>query len=330
MKMKSRNSLLHIGLVLLMATACAFVSCDRPPKTVAKVRKIQILQLGTYPVIDSVVTGFKDRSAELFGGTVQLTILNGNFDSMTLSTLARQMSSSDADLLVSVTTPATGTVVGANRGSKPLVFTFVSNPPSVGFNGPGTLPNTTGLSDVVDYEGTLRMIRNILPQATTIGYLLTRSEENAQVVYNGFQEKAPGFGFRLVVAGIGDERDVRPAAEMLAPKVDLFLLGGDNTVAKAIDTLLMSAKAQTKPVPVFACDIESVKNGAIAAYSVDYKQMGRRTAEICGLILGGADPNRMDVEHFPATALVLNDTSAKIFHVNIPPDLRREAKLIVP
>jgi putative tryptophan/tyrosine transport system substrate-binding protein len=319
---------LFIGLALLISLLGS--GCDKAPEPKGKVRKISLLQLGTHPVIDSVVAGFQQKAKALFGNDVQLTILNGNFDSMTLNTHARQMTSSDADLLVSVTTPATGTLVGVNRGYKPLVFSFVSNPKSVGYNGLGSLPNTTGLSDVVDYERTLKLIRAVLPKVTNIGYLITRSEENAQVVYEGFKEKASEYGFKLIVAGIGDERDVRDAAESLAPQVDIFLVGGDNILAKAINTLLTVAKSSSPPRPVFSCDEESIKSGAIAGYSVDYHTMGGRTAEICGLILGGADPNKMQVERFTANKLILNDGAAKTFNITFPADIRREAAEIIP
>lgn len=256
-----------------------------------------------------------------------MTYYNGNFDLSTIGVLAKQMVASEADVLVSVTTPATGQLIGANRGLKPLIYTFVSEPEALGYKGPGSLPNTTGLSDRVNYKRSLDLIRALLPTAKKIGFLLTASEPNAVTIHREFLQIAPKYGFEIITATIGQATDIRTAAETLAPRVDLFLFGGDNTIASGFEALLIPANA--RKLPVFACDEESVTRGAIAAVSVDYKDMGKSTAEMCAAVLGDADPNRIPYKQYTASRLILNAKTARYLGLVFPDAIKYSADLIL-
>ena len=318
-------------VVLLALVGLAFLglSCsgDGGQASQQEPKKIAVLQLGTHPVIDAVVRSLDDHTRELFGDRVQVIKYNANFDINTLTTMARQMVASDATVLVGITTPASGQLIGANRGLKPLVFTFVSDPGQIGYKGPGSMKNITGLSDQVQYERTLDTIRMIMPNAKRVGYLLTRSENNAIVIHHEFAALAPSRGFEIITAEIGQVTDIRTAAETLAPRVDLFLFGGDNTIASGLGAMI--AAASSHRIPVFACDEESVQNGAVCAYSVDYPAMGRRTAEVCAIVLGGADPGRIPLEIFVAEKLIVNKKAAQKVGLSLPQDLIKKASRVI-
>lgn len=324
------NRLKHFlsgGLIVIVLLSLSLTGCDRERSGMKASKKIAVLQFGTHPVIDSVVSGFETRIKQVHGDKVSVVKYNGNFDLNTVSVLSKQMVASDADILIGVTTPASGQLIGANRGMRPLVFTFVSEPKAIGYTGPKSLKNTTGLSDQVDYEKTLQLIKIVKPQAKTIGYLLTRSESNALAIYEGFKTAAPGAGLKIITATIGQASDIRTAAEMLAPKVDTFLFGGDNTVASAIDVLISTARGRN--IPIFACDEQSVERGAVAAYSVDYRKMGEKTADISSQILSGGNPEEIPVEIFTGSRLVINENAAKAFRITIPVTLSSKADRII-
>lgn len=299
--------------------AVVLTSCSQQqqqPQGQAKPKRIAVLQLGKHSVIDKVVSGIEDRSKEIYGPKAHVEIYNANFNFNELSILANQMVASGPDVVVGVTTPASGELIGANRGALPMVFTFVSEPKDIGYTGPGTPPNTTGLSDLVEYKKTLAMIRNVMPNAKTIGYLLTKSENNAVTIHTEFEKLAPQFGFTIKTVTINSSQDVKQAAEMLVGSVDVFLFGGDNTIASVLNNLIDTARA--KRVPVFACDEESVEKGAVAAYSVPYYEMGRRTTDFCGLILSGATPAAIPYETWRGTKLVVNAKIASELGVTLP------------
>lgn len=301
--------------------------CSEKSQKNKSFHKVAIIQLGTHDVIDSVVAGFERKMKESYGGNATITKYNGNFDMNTIGIMAKQMVASDADILVSVTTPASGVLIGSNRGLHPLVFTFVSQPKEIGYTGMKSLKNTTGLSDQVDYKRTLKMIRLFMPKARKIGYLLTRSESNALAIHEGFQKYASEEGFKIVTATIGHATDIRTAAESLAPNVDLFLFGGDNEIASAIDVLINTVRG--RKLPIFACDENSVEKGAVAAYSVDYNKMGDKTAEICIKILNGENPEIIPLEVFNGTRLIINEKSAREVGILIPSPIYSTAEKII-
>ena len=325
----NKNHLFFIALFIVLPIFC--ISCKDKTSDTSKVSfpesRIAVLQLGTHSVIDTVVKGLQDRTTELYGSNVNVKVYNANFDIAALSMLANQMVASKPSVLVGVTTPAAGQLVGANRGIYPLVFTFVSNPEDIGYFGKGSKPNVCGLSDKVEYKKTLSMIRHIMPDAKEIGYILTRSENNAVTIHKEFSEIAPDYAFTIKTVTINNSQDVRQAAELLVKSSDLFLFGGDNQIMSVINSLIDTANAHK--IPVFACDEESVKKGAAAAYSVPYYEMGRRTADYCGLILSGANPDRVPVEVFTGTKLIINTLACQSLGLDIPQLLIDNADVLV-
>jgi len=322
----------NVNSILLLAAAISastLLGCRKQeaPEQMKGPKKIAVLQYGSHPVIDQVVEGFSDSIHTLYKDSLTVQYLNANFDMLTAGQLSRQAVSSRFDVLISVTTPATGQMIGANRGQIPLIFTFVSNPPDIGYTGPGSLKNVTGLSDEVDYESSLTLIRLLLPRARNIGYLVTRSESNALAVLSGFEEVAPSFGFRIRKAEVNEPGDVRIAARALLDKVDLFLFGGDNNVATAISVLISVARSRN--LPTFACDEQSVERGAVAGYSVDYYDMGAKTAIVADRVLNGAQPDTMPVVRYRSSRLVLNKSAASLTGVVFPDSLLRAAHRII-
>ncbi len=283
---------LAVPLCLLAAAACA------PPQPAPQARshRVAVVQLGVHPIINMVRDGLEKRLHELFGEDVSITLFNGNFDSSALQQGAIQAIGGNFDAVVPLTTPAAQAVVAVRDGRTPIVFSFVTEPASLGYFGPGSLPKITGLADNVPYDQMLRLIRDVFGRDVTIGYLLTTSEANAITIHAEFAKRAATYGLRLVTANITSTADVQQAASALAGTADAFLVGGDHTVVSAVDALLTVAQAHGKPV--FACDRSSIEKGAVAGATVDYGSMGERTAEIVAFVLAGANPERLPVEIF--------------------------------
>ncbi|NTV67127.1 MAG: ABC transporter substrate-binding protein [Chlorobaculum sp.] len=319
---------IYIFLAFIL-TALSLTGCSKSNNNSnsIKVKNIAVLKLGQHPVIDTVVKGFEERFENTFKDKVKISVFSANFDGKTLSVLSKELVASDYSLLVGVTTPASGQLIGAARGIKPIVFTFASDLKALGYRDDNSLPNTTGLSDQVDYERTLLMMREFVPKAKRIGYIVTRSESNAVLIQKGFIKNSPQEGFEVISATIGNVSDIRKAAELLAQKVDVFLVGGDNTLASGLNALIDVARVHK--IPVFANDESSVEKGAIAAYSVDYRQMGSRTADMCALILAGAKPEDVPVEIFHGTKLVINLQAAAETGVNVPIYFQKAAYRVI-
>ncbi len=310
-------------------TICVLVSgCGTPGPQDGEPSMVALLHPGSHPVIEDVVRGFRSRLDELYApGDVNLVLFNAGFDTLELRRLSDQAVRSDADVLVSISTPASSALLERNRGARPLLFSFVTDPGALGYAGPGSLPNATGLSNRIAYGRTLDLILTVIPDAETVGYFFTEDERNARAIHQGFVEAAPAHGMQIRSAVVAGPEELTEAAEAMAPNVDVFLFGGDNSLGNSIGDVLTTGKRHG--VPVFGNEQESVEGGAVGAWSVGYEAMGRRTADLAAAILGGARPDRMPVEVFSSDHLILNREAARYFDLTLPESLLRAAHRII-
>ena len=82
--------------------------------------------------------------------------------------------------------------------------------------------------------------------------------------------------------------DVKSATQAIAEKSDILYAPTDNTVASAIEGMLVAANQAN--TPVFGGATSYVDKGAIASIGFDYYQIGIQTAEYVAAILEGAEP----------------------------------------
>ena len=307
------------AVVLGVIFAFQLASCSPPEKTSTQPHRkpvVRVIQLGNHAVIDRVVTAFDVRIRQLYGTNVDLKYLNANFDSTAISVLSDQAVGANPDVIVGITTPVCMILRGANNGLYPFVFSFVSEPEDIGYFGAGSLPNVTGLSDRVEPRATLKLIRAAMPSAKNIGYILTKSDRSAATIHESFLKYAEEYGFQIRSVLVDGAEDVQKGSEMLAASSDLILFGGDNVIAGVIGVVIEAAR--NKKLPVFACDEQSVEKGAVMALSVPYEDMGSRTADYCGMIIGGAAPDKVPCEVFTGSRLVVNIKACQA--VNLQPD----------
>ena len=96
--------------------------------------------------------------------------------------------------------------------------------------------------------------------------------------------------------------------------VDAFYVGGDNKLVKNIKLLLNIAN--NKKIPVFASDEGSVREGAIAAYSINYTQFGIKTAELSMQVLKNRKSTGINVIMYDKGECVINKTSLDKLNIN--------------
>lgn len=290
-------------------------------------RRVVVLQHGSHPILDQVASGCIERLQELMGSRLVVERRNGGGDKDLLRQQSMVIAGDQYDAIVTIATPATQSMLSVSTGRVPIVFTFVTNPAAVGYSGPGSLPNVTGLVNETGYDGTIDALVQLVPGAREIGYLVS-SEPNARFIQSVFEEKLGRLGLGLRVASIESARDIPQAARALAGQVDAFLVGGDHVLVSSIDTLL--DVANSFDVPVFAVDEGSVARGAVAASTIDYRLLGKRTAEYVLFVLAGAPADSLPVEHYSDFVLVINEEAAKARHLEVPQPILDRARQALP
>jgi len=80
-------------------------------------------------------------------------------------------------------------------------------------------------------------------------------------------------------------------------------------------------------IPFIGLSPSFVKAGALAAFSVDYQDVGRQSAEQALRILGGEEPTHVPMTSPRSISLSLNMNTARQIQVDIEDEIRQRAEL---
>lgn len=279
---------------------------------------IGVVQFGTHPSLDNCFLGV-EQGLQLLDKSYTLDRQDGNFDSATCDTIAKNMVAKKYDLIVAIATPAAVSAYSAAQSSDiPVVFCAVSDPVEAGLVDDAQAPggNCTGTSDQLDLSAQIEMITTLQPEVKSIGVLYTTSEANSISHLRQLKEVVAPFGLEVVEQGVQGAADVPQAAAALAAKVDCINNFTDNNVVSNLQEVL--AKAGEAGIPVYGSEIEQVKNGCLASASIDYVALGGETAAIARQILAGEDPGTIPVAYIAESTPVINTDVAATLNITIP------------
>lgn len=335
--MKTTKKALSLLLILALALA-AFAGCaksaqpatqtpatDTPaeaPAAEAPAKSgcsftVGVIQFGSHPSLDNCYEGV--RQALEASGNVTIDLQNGNFDSATCDTIAKNMVAKNYDMLIGIATPAAVSAYAAAANTDiPVVFCAVSDPVAAGLVDSMEAPggNCTGTSDVLDFAAQLGLITTLQPEAKSIGILYTTSEANSVSQLNQIKAIAPQFGMEIVEQGVQTAADIPQAAAALAAKVDCINNFTDNNVVNNLGILLEQANAAG--IPVYGSEEEQVINGCLASVGIDYVALGNVTGEMALSILAGSDAATMAVRQIMDATPIVNTDVLAAFGIELP------------
>ena len=214
----------------------------------------------------------------------------------------------------------------AMKSDIPVIFTAVTDPVAAELANADGIPigEITGTSDKLPVEQQLKMIREILPDAKTIGIMYTTSEVNSESAIAEYKELAPNYDFEIVDSGISSSADIPLAADTLIGKVDCITNLTDNTVVASLPVIL--SKTSAKNIPVFGSEIEQVKIGCLAAMGLDYVELGKQTGEMAAKVLKGeAKASELNFETIKDAAFYGNTKVAENLGITLPESLTGNA-----
>ena len=275
---------------------------------------------------DGFLEGLKEEGLEE-GKNLTVKVNNAASDMGTAAQIAQSFAADDMDLICAIATPAAQAAYNAamDKGI-PVIYTAVTNPEEAQLADSDGNPvgAVTGTSDQLPVEAQLKMIRELLPEAKTIGILYTTSEANSVYSISQYEKLAGDYGFTLETAGVTSTSEVSLAAADLLDKVDCLTNLTDNTVVSALPSILDAANK--KNIPVFGSEIEQVKIGCLAAEGLDYINLGKETGKMAAKILKGeASAEEMNYELLTDSSLYINQAVADNLGITIPDSMTERA-----
>ncbi len=298
---------------------------------VAQQKSVAVTAIVEHPALDSVRDGVKEGLAAAGfeeGKNLKWQYQSAQGNTGTAAQIARKFVGDRPDVIVAIATPSAQAVAAATK-EIPLVYSAVTDPmaaqlvPSMAPSG----TNVTGVSDVLELDKQIALMKQIVPTAKRVGVVYNPGEANSVVVVKALREALPKQGMSLVEAAAPRTVDVGAAARSLIGKVDLFYTSTDNNVVSAYESLVKVGN--DAKIPMIAADTDSVKRGAIAALGIDYRNLGRQTGAMVARILKGEKPGTIASETSSKLELFVNPGAAEKQGVKLSESVLKSAAQIV-
>ena len=279
---------------------------------------IGISQFGEHGSLDNCRTGFLQglEEAGLKEGTdFEVHYQNAGFDANVATQIGTTFSAENVDMMVAIATPsATACFAAAEDKDIPVVFTAITDPVGAKLDS----GNITGTSDVLPVAGQLQLIRDLQPNAKTVGIVYTTSEDNSIYSIGVYEDLAADYGLAIETVGVAEQAEVTQAVDTLISRgVDCISNLTDNTVVGVLPAIL--EKTNEAGIPVYGSEVEQVKLGCVAGSGLDYIKLGIQTGQMAAKILRGEttcqDTPYEIIENFD---LYINPESLGAMGISIP------------
>lgn len=271
-------------LVLAMVAVALII----PGAALAKTFKIGVTVIVSHPALEADQQGFEKAIAEA-GLEAEYDYQNAQGDMANATTIAQKFKNDELDLVHAIATPTSQAAVKVIK-NKPIVYSSVTDPVDAGLvktMGPsGT--NVTGISDAWPIERQIELYHQMVPSAKKWGTVYNAGDANSVKSIGWTRDAMKKFGLELVEVTISSSAEVYTGVQTLVGRVDAIYITSDNTVVSALESVVKVAN--NKKIPLFGGDTTTVETGMIAAYGLNYFQVGYSAGKKAVLVLEGQDP----------------------------------------
>ncbi|NQP35332.1 ABC transporter substrate-binding protein [Streptococcus suis] len=331
--MKNKNLLATIFALTVMVVAALFLTQkeqNNSTNSTVKV-KIGVLQFVTHDSLDEIYKGIKAGLEE--GGyttteNLSIDFMNAEGDQSQVQTMSKKLVDNGNELLIGIATPAAQGLANATT-ELPIIMGAVTDP--VGANlvtdlkNPGG--NITGVSDQTPVADTVSLIKEITPDAKTIGVLYSSNEDNSKIQVAEFKAAAEEAGYTVLEYAVASSNELASTVEVASSKVDALFTPVDNTVASAFSTVV--SVANKSKTPIFTSVEDMVEGGGIASVTLSQYDLGVATGKMAAKILDGANPADTPVQIFNEGTVVVNQKVAKELGITLSDDVINQASKVI-
>ena len=336
-KTKKIMALVMAGLMAASMTACQTktephptggqesesASAEAPagteaPAAAGKTYKIGIIQLKQHAALDKTNEGFVAALKDA-GLDCEIDQQNASGDQSACQTVASKFANEKKDLILAIATPAAQAMVGAVEDT-PVLITAVTDPAESGLVDTNEKPgaNVTGTSDLTPVKEQIDLLKQLVPEAKTVGVLYCSAESNSKIQADMAKEAIAAAGMESKEYTVSSSNEIQTVVQSMVGAVDAVYAPTDNVIAAGMATVGMVAGDNN--LPVICGEAGMVQNGGLATYGIDYYQLGYMTGQQAVKILTeGASPADMPIEYLPAEKceLTVNEETAQTLGIDV-------------
>ncbi|WP_195617814.1 ABC transporter substrate-binding protein [Clostridium paraputrificum] len=325
---KKKIALLLCGLL----GASLLVGCggenENEKETVKK--KVGIIQLIQHDALDQANKGFIDGLAEKGykdGENIEIEQQNASGKQDTAQQIAGQFVSAKKDLIFAIATPTAQACYNATKDI-PIVFSAVTNPVNDGLakDWKSSDCNTTGTSDMANIDEQLALLKEVLPNAKTLGVVYTTSETNSVNQVNELELLAAKYNLKIKKIGVANINEINQVLSNAMGDIDVLYAPTDNNVAASYELVAQIALKANKPV--IGAEPAVVEKGGLLSKGIDYYELGKMAGYKAAEILDGKNPQDIEIETMKELAITVNTDVAKKLGIKIPQNILDSAKKV--
>jgi putative ABC transport system substrate-binding protein len=286
-------------------------------------RIIGVIEPMEHVAISDVTRGIKEGLAGR--QDLEVRVMNASGDATTTVQIIDKYRDGGVAIYVPIFTK-TAQAVKSKIGDKPIVFAAVTDPVAAGLLKDADAPegNVTGVSDLWPIGPNMDLIRQILPQAKTMGMVYDPGDASSSVTVPLITKEAEAHGFKLELRPVHSSNEVAQSLASLEGKVDLLFTANDVTVTATFPALVEFAIQ--KKLPLFAADYSSVQRGAICAIGQNYYTVGTEAAKLIASVVDGQKISSLPIRYTKGGDIYINAKAAELMGVQVPKDLLAKAK----
>jgi putative ABC transport system substrate-binding protein len=214
----------------------------------------------------------------------------------------------------------------------PIVFVVAGDPVRLGLvaalNRPGG--NVTGINLLLSESGgkRLELLRELLPKATIIGWLVNPDSPPAAAEVGDVQALAGSLGLHALILEVRSERDVDNAFATLVDQRADAVIAIPDAFLLARRHQLAALSARHRLAAIYAVR-DFALSGGLISYGTSVVEGYRLAGNYVGRILKGATPANLPVQQPTKFELVINLKTAKALGLEIPPQLLARADEVI-
>jgi putative ABC transport system substrate-binding protein len=302
-------------------------SCSRQAQEPAsQIRRIGLVYIGPHQLINEIVAGFREGIAQkLPAGSFEIVERHANGDQTQISSTINGALAMKLDVLATITTPVSQQAVKNAPSGLPVIFVGVTDPIGAGLAKSLEEPElTSGVSDIAPLRAILTMIKQITPNVKRIGFPYSPDEQPALYSRRQVEALAPTFGYTVDARPVTSKDELPTLIRDLVRTDDAILVGADNAMFEAAPLIAKTALDGHKPF--YAADSSSVKAGAIAGVTVDYREIGRAGAVVVVRVLKGEKAGTIPVTTMSEGMLEVNQSTLRKLGITLSKEVADRVK----
>jgi len=317
MKVQTLAVVIWVGLLI----ACG-------GSTKSNLYKIGFIQITENPLLDEARTALiatLQDSGLVDGDNIKILYRNAQGEISNISLILQSFRAAKVTMVITNGTPCMVAAVQAFHDI-PVVFTVAFSPEQIGLT--LTSSNVAGVYDPLDMEYFIEMIKMILPGCSRIGLPYNSAEANSAYAAKRLQDVCQKNNLTLEMVTVASSNDVLQAGQVLVmKKVDAFAVTADNTIALALDALVKVSNEHK--IPIFITEPGEVRKGLLAGVGVSYADWGRESGALAATIIKGHPFPRPSIKPAVQKNIILNQKSAQLLGLTLPPELVQQAAEVI-